>query len=242
LHKKVGKESGPYEANRFLALLSKMFSLAVRWGFLPENAPNPARGIERFREQRRDRWVTPTEMPRLIDAIQAEPDPYHRAGLLLYLLTGLRNKELIQIPWSNIDLKRQEILLPDTKAGRSFVVKLSPAALQVFIDIPRTLSPWVFPSPDPAKPLAQFPRKAWDRVRQRAGMPDLRIHDLRRTFGSWLATQGTPLKVIAALLNQTSQSITDTVYAHLADDPLREATASVGDNLIRFTKINEKAG
>jgi integrase len=79
-------------------------------------------------------------------------------------------------------------------------------------------------------------------IKRNLGMPDLRFHDLRRTFRSGLATQGTPLKVIAALLNQTSQSITDTVYAHLADDPLREATAAVGDNLIKFTKIKEKVG
>ncbi len=93
LHTKIGK-AHPYEANRTLALLSKMFELARRWGFVPEGHPNPARDIDRFKEQKRDRWVTPEELPRLAQAINEEPNESARFALWLYLLTGARKTEL----------------------------------------------------------------------------------------------------------------------------------------------------
>jgi integrase len=89
LHSRIG-ERHPYEANRTVALLGKMFELARRWGFLPENAANPARGIDKFKEQKRDRWVTPEELPRLATVIAQYPNLYVRAALWLYLLTGVR--------------------------------------------------------------------------------------------------------------------------------------------------------
>src|SRR5262249_43868481 len=100
LHTKIGQRA-TYEANRTVALLSKIFELARRWGFVPENAANPARGIDKFKEQKRDRWVKPEEMPRLAAAIAQDPNLYARAAIWLYLLTGVRKTELLKALWAD---------------------------------------------------------------------------------------------------------------------------------------------
>jgi len=116
LHTKIG-ERAPYEANRTVARLGKIFELARRWGFLPKNAANPARGIDKFKEQKRDRWVTLEELPRLASAIAQTPNLYVRAAIWLYLLTGVRREELLQAKWTDVDVTRSELRLSETKAG-----------------------------------------------------------------------------------------------------------------------------
>lgn len=239
-HAEYGNHS-PYEANRILNLLSKMFDLAERWGYLPIGSPNPARGIEKFKEQKRDTWVNPEEMPRFLAAIAEESSIYVRAGLLIYLLTGLRNRELICRRWDDFDLDRGILRLEDTKAGRSFEIPLSPAVIEIFRSLPRIVDcPWIFPGPNPDKHLAIFPRKPWYRVRERAGMPELTIHSLRHTFASWLASSGESLRIIGGALNQSTQSITER-YAHLANDPLRRVFEEHSEKIISIMQIKEKA-
>lgn len=124
LHGRIG-QSHPYEANRVVELLSKLFTLARRWGFLEEDALNPAQDIDKFKEHKRDRWVTPEELPRLMKAINQEPDTYARAALWLYLLTGVRKSELLKARWDDVDWERKELRLPETKAGGVHYVPLS---------------------------------------------------------------------------------------------------------------------
>jgi len=123
LHHTIGK-TAPYEANRILALLSKMFELAQRWGFLAENSINPARKIDKFKERKRDRWLSHEELPRVAQAIDKEENVYIRAAFWLYLLTGMRRSELLQVKWSEIDFERKEIRIPESKAGRIHYVPL----------------------------------------------------------------------------------------------------------------------
>jgi integrase len=103
----ISKERGVYEGNRTLALLHKMFNLAGLWGYVEENAPNPAHGIQKNKEQKRDRWVTHEELPRLAMAIDAEPHYYARMALWLYLLTGVRKSELLTAKWHAVDFERR---------------------------------------------------------------------------------------------------------------------------------------
>jgi integrase len=222
LHTKIGQHA-PYDANRTLALCSKMFELARRWGFLPENAANPAHGIDKFREEKRDRWVKPEELPPLAAAIAQEPNLYVKAALWLYLLTGVRKTELLKARWADVDFVRGELRLPETKAGRIHYVPISTPALTILQMLPRQEgNPYVLPS---AKTTGQHLvniEKPWRRVRKAAGVEDVRLHDLRRTVGSWLATAGNSLPLIGRVLNHTNASTTQ-IYARLADDPARKA-------------------
>src|SRR5690606_16220907 len=102
LHNKIGK-TRPYEANRVLTLLSKMFSLGQQWGYIPEVSRNQAIGIRHYKEHKRDRWVTPEELPKLAQAINEEENIYAAKGIWLYLLTGLRKTELLEAQWDDID-------------------------------------------------------------------------------------------------------------------------------------------
>ena len=228
LHQKLGQRT-PIEANRVLALVSHLFTKAEEWGYVPAGHPNPARGVQKNKEKARDRWLKESEVRRLMEAVSEELDPYVKAAILLYLLTGLRKNELLAARWVDVDLERQELRLPDTKSGRPHVIHLSPEATHVFRGLPRQQDcPSVFPG--------RFDKHRkdikgqWERVRQKAGLEDVRLHDLRRTVGSWLAQQGTPIQVIGKILNHSHPAVT-AVYARLADEQSKQAMNVLGEKM-----------
>lgn len=230
LHSRIGK-AHPYEANRTLALIHKMYGLAEAWGFVPEGHPNPARAIDRFAEVKRDRWITPAELPRLAEAINSEPNQSARFALWLYLLTGLRKSELLKARWEDVDLGRRELRLPTTKAGRTHYIPLSEPAVALLREIPRDDgNPHLFPGAVPGAALVNID-KPWRRVRTAAGIQDARLHDLRRTVGSWLAQAGNSLHLIGRVLNHTSPSTT-AVYARFGQDQAREALEQHAQRLL----------
>lgn len=277
-HARLGRRA-PVEANRILALLSVMFSKAIAWGFLEEDAANPASRVEKFKERSRDNWVKPAEMPALVEAINAEPGVYPRGLFWLYLLTGLRRSELLGLRWTDIDLERNELRVGQTKADRPHVLPLSAPALRILENLPRLDgNPHVFPGRREGRPIANVD-KAWRRVRARlwlATHPEkaaefrdraelevrrrpkhaarspravesrvldlaaanaisdasIHLHDLRRTVGSWLATDGASLPLIGRVLNHSNPSVT-AIYAKLADDPVRAALERHGELVVR---------
>ena len=135
LHKKIGGRA-VYEANRTLALIKKMFNLAIEWELL-EPPVNPAIGIKPFKEIKRDRWLNPEEVSRLLKALQKEKNIYARSAFWLYLLTGLRKTELLTVKWDDIDITRAELRLPDTKSGKSHYLPLSKPAIEILSHIPK---------------------------------------------------------------------------------------------------------
>ncbi len=230
LHTKLGKSS-VYVANRTVALLSKMFALASLWGFVPEGHINPARRIARFKEVKRDRWVTAEELPRLAQAINEEDNPVARNGLWLYLLTGCRKTEILRAKWDDVDLSRAELRLPDTKSGRVHYIPLSAPALALLRSIPRADgSPYLLPGRGLSGHLVNI-QKPWTRVRAAAGVADVRLHDLRRTVGSWLAQAGNSLHLIGKVLNHSSPSTTQ-IYARFGDDSVRTALEQHGAKIM----------
>jgi integrase len=230
LHARIGK-TAPYEANRTLALLSKMFELARRWGFVPEGHPNPARDIDRFKEEKRDRWVTSDELPRLAQAINEEQNESARCALWLYLLTGARKSELLKARWMDIDWTRAELRLPETKAGRVHYIPLSGPALTLLQAMQRDEdNPFIFPGKVQGAALVNI-AKPWHRVRTAAGVADVRLHDLRRTVGSWLAQSGNSLHLIGRVLNHSNQSTT-AVYARFGEDSVRAALEQHGARIM----------
>ncbi len=238
LHQKIG-DKGKYQANRVLALLSAMFKFASRFGMVSEAFLNPCAGVEQFREKARDRWVTHEEMPRLWAAIEEEPNPYIRAALQLFILCGLRKNELLSLEWANVSLERKEIHLDDTKAGRSFVLPLSDYAVEILHSLPREAgNPYVFVSGvNPGNHLVDI-KRSWNRIRRKTGLHNVRLHDLRRTCGSWLASSGKSLPLIGRVLNQTSQSVT-AVYSRLAQDPVREALQEHSEKVVSIVSLRE---
>lgn len=227
----IGKKAAHYEANRALAVLGKMFECAIAWGYLPDNAANPARKIKKYPERKRERWVTPEEMPKLAAAINGEQNIYIRSAFWLYLFTGLRRGELLNLKRDNIDWTRAEICLPDTKAGRSFTAPLSGPALAILRGIPEEEgNPYLFPGRRTGRPLVEL-KMAWERIRTGAGVPDVRIHDLRRTVGSWLAQAGNSLHLIGRVLNHSNPSTT-AIYARFQNDTVRQALEEHGRRLL----------
>ncbi|MCB9875937.1 MAG: tyrosine-type recombinase/integrase [Planctomycetaceae bacterium] len=235
LHRKLGRNA-PYEANRVLALVRKMFNLAVVWAYVPETFTNPATRVQQYRETKRDRWIKPDELPRLVAAIETEESVYVRGALWLYILTGVRRSELLNAKWTDVDFDRAELRIPDTKAGRAHVVPLSGQALAVLSGLPRLDgNPHILPGHRTGRPLVNID-KPWYRIRKEAGLEDVRLHDLRRTVGSWLAMDGTSLLVIGKTLNQTTPATTQ-VYARLNEDPVRKALERHG---AKFQSVIQK--
>lgn len=221
LHSKIG-ETRIYEANRLLTLLSKMFNLAESWGYVPEGFKNPTIGIKKYKEEKRDRWVTPSEMPLLAKAINEETNIFVTSAIWLYLYTGLRKTELLKAKWSDIDWNSKKICLRDNKSGHVHYVPLSSQAIDILGELPRYVgNEYILPGQKEGAHLVNI-AKPWNRIRKKAGIEDVRLHDLRRTVGSWLAQEGSSLHLIGRVLNHASP-LTTAGYAHFGEDHVRKA-------------------
>ena len=196
LHQKVGRAAGPIEANRLVALLSVIFRLSGDWGFT--ESPNPARGVQKFREQSRDRWAKPAELPKLAQAIDEHPNVYIRAALWVLLLSGLRKSEVLSAKWTYVDWDRMELRIGETKSGRPHYAPLSARADSILQSLPRFEgNPHIFPGTR-GGPLAID--RAWVSIRSKAGLVDVTIHDLRRSAASWLVQGGISLHLVGRIL------------------------------------------
>jgi integrase len=212
----------PYAANRTLAVLSKMMSYAERKGYR-EQGSNPIRGLERYREEQRERFLNLEELGRLGSALrdpglQKRHSQFALTAIALLLLTGARLREVLHLKWPEVDLQRGMLLLLDSKTGRKAIILGDPAA-RLLADVPRTGSEWVFPGLKPDQPMYDL-HKSWAGVRRVAGLTGIRLHDLRHTFASYSAGAGGSLPMIGHLLGH-SQPATTARYAHLAASPVR---------------------
>jgi integrase len=220
LHASLGREHGHYPANHSVRLLRHMFNRAADWGMLRN--PNPAQRLKLFRELKRERYLTPEELTRVNAALLEEPDWRWRAYFPLALMLGTRKSELLSMRWTDIDLTQRTWRIPETKAGNSHLLPLPTPAVAMLEALPsRGQNEWVFQGESASGHIVE-PAKAWQRIRKRAGVPDVRIHDLRHTLASWLVAQGFNLPLVGRALNHT-QAATTARYAHLALDPVRAA-------------------
>lgn len=221
-HRKISKRS-PVQANRILAALSKMFSMAVKFGWRPDN---PCKGIERNAENKRHRYLSAAELERLTEALDELKDQGAADAIRLLLLTGARRGELLAARWSDIDLDAAVWTKPGstTKQKTMHRVPLSEAACTLLRGMKRsTDSEYLFPPPERLTPHRLDLDDAWAIIRKSANIPDVRLHDVRHTYASVLASAGLSLPVIGALLGHASPTTTAR-YTHLFDDPLRAAT------------------
>ena len=223
----------PRAANRALMVLSKMFSLAEAWG-LASPGGNPCRFVRKYKEGKRERFLTPDEyrlIGRELCVLEAEGTVPARAAsaLRLLMLTGCRLNEILTLRWDDVDRKAGELRLRDAKTGAR-MVPLTPTAAAVMAQIFRVpRNPWVFAGSRPDRRLSQL-TTYWHRVRERAGLEDVRIHDLRHSFASRALALGESLSMIGRLLGHTDVGSTAR-YAHLARDAEKIAAATVGDSI-----------
>ncbi|HQS94675.1 MAG TPA: tyrosine-type recombinase/integrase [Alphaproteobacteria bacterium] len=223
----------PTTANRILSLLSKALNLAELWGYRP-NHSNPCLHIKKYSENKRERFLNQDEIARLMQALEKEKgicqNPWTIHAIRLLLLTGCRLNEILTLTWNEVDFDNQCLRLQDSKTGKKLVYLSSPA-LEVFRMIPRiTDNPHVICGDKEGSHLINL-QKPWQRVRARAGLEDVRLHDLRHTFASIAASNGLSLPIIGALLGH-KQAQTTARYAHLIGQTLLEATEKISGHIL----------
>ena len=223
----------PYQANRCLEVVSKMFSLSEMWGLRPDGS-NPRKHIRKYPEEKRERFLSAAELRRIGEVLRemgSERVELSSAILAarLLILTGCRLGEIMTLKWEYIDFDERVLRLPDSKTGKK-IVHIGAPAVEYLRDAQRIDgNPWVIPGTLTGKPLSDL-QPFWQRVRARAGVKDVRIHDLRHTFASTAVASGQGLPMIGKLLGHT-QVQTTARYAHLAADPVRCAADAVASSL-----------
>ena len=250
-HGRARVTGGKGTATRTVRLLGAIFTYAGRKG-----EANPCAGVRKFKDGENERFLQAAELGRLGDALrEAETaglpwqfregaktkhraksenardviSPHAVAAIRLLIFTGCRAGEILNLMWQDVDAERGFVMLADSKTGRKPVL-LSAPALQVLAEVPRVVgNPFVIVGDVAGKPRSDL-KRPWARIRARAGLDDLRLHDLRHTFASAGAASGLGLPVLGKLLGHKSPKTTAR-YAHLADDPLRRASEAIAGSI-----------
>jgi integrase len=235
LHEEIREENGLYQANRILERIRAIYNKNIEWGW---NGINPANGIKKYKEKSRDRFIQPDELPRFFQALQEEHNITARDYIWISLLTGARKSNVLSMKWEDISFARKEWRIPDTKNGEAVTIALSDKAIEILDERRKfTNGPYVFASEQGSKGYLQDPKKAWARILKKAEIEDLRLHDLRRTLGSYQVITGSSLAIIGKSLGHKSSKATE-VYARLNLDPVRESVERATEAMFAFIKNN----
>jgi integrase len=212
--------------NRVVIVLRHIFNLARKWR-VPGVTENATMGINLAPDVNRERFLSLEEAQRLLAAVERDENKVAASAIMLLLLTGARRNEITHARWEYLDWEKRTLLVPISKSGKPRIIALNGVALELLRAI-RTgnESLYIFPSPVTGQPSPSlhFP---WQRIRVRAGLADLRLHDLRHSFASFLVNKGISLYVVQGLLGHANARYTQR-YAHLTADTLRDAAEAVG--------------
>ena len=234
IHAEYGK-AHPYGANRLVGIVRKMYNVGRQLGIVPEEMRNPGTEIPQFPERKRRRYVTPAEMPALAAAIDDDPNEYAGHAFWLLLLTGIRRNEVLGAKWADIDWDNRTLFIGKTKNGEPVLTPLSRAAIVRLKMIPRLAdNSYIICGAIPGQPLAYLDAM-WRRIRAETGFHDLRIHDLRRTVGSWLVRDGVSLHLVGAVLNHKDQKTT-AGYAYFQTEDRQRVLDRHGRNIVEIAK------
>jgi integrase len=227
--------------NKVLMLLRCMYNLAIRWE-VPGVTVNPTKDVAMLPvDNHRQRFLTEKEAETLMAAVRSSVNPVLEPIVSMLLLTGARKREVLDARWDDIDWERRLWKIPHTKAGKARYVPLSAAALE-FLENRHSRSgrnAFIFPNPKTGQPFVKI-FYCWDTARQQAGLPELRIHDLRHSFASFLINGGRSLYEVQQLLGHRNSQMTQR-YAHLAHETLLDAS-DVAGGLFSRIKTTAHAG
>lgn len=236
LHNDLARTTGTYTANRVLALVKALFNAAID---LELFAANPAARISAFEEQSRERFLQADELPKFWAALEAEPSEKIRDFVKLALFTGQRRSNVLAMRWPDLNLDRATWTMPHTKTGRH-EVPLTDEAVAILRRREKSKgeSEWVFPAHHNGGHLKD-PMRQWRDILVRAGIKDLRIHDLRRTMGSWQTITGATRPVVGKLLGHVREETTS-VYGRLNHETVRQSAATATAAMMAAATVKPK--
>ena len=217
-----------YSANRLLERIKAIYNKAIEWGY---SGINPANGIKKFKEKARDRFIQPNELPRFFKALDEEENQIAKDYIYISLYTGARKANVLAMKWDEVNFTTKEWRIPKTKNGEAVTLPLVKEAIDILekrkkqnskMDLPDLQKQYVFPSIGSKSGYLQDPKKAWDRILKKAEISDLRIHDIRRTLGSYQAITGASLPIIGKSLGHKSSQATQ-IYSRMNLDPVRQS-------------------
>ena len=217
--------------NRAYSLLKSMFNCAIRWELLPEGK-NPCRNVRALAEgPARERYLSESDARNVLLELERWPNPITAAAIKMLLFTGARRSEILSAQWSHVDFRLRMLKVPLSKSGKTRYIPLSHEALSVLSSLPRN-SPWIFPGDrEGRKPISSL-FYAWNIIRNRLGLSDVRLHDLRHTFASFLINTGHSLYEVQKILGHHDPRITMR-YAHLDSATIIQAVDDVGTRIGR---------
>lgn len=229
---------GKYTANRTYQSLRAIYNKAIEWGYF--SGPNPCNGIVKFKEEKRSRFVQANELPKLFKAVNESKRQYVKDFIYLALFTGARRENVISMRWEDLDFYQRMWTIPADKAKSTeeMYIPLTQKAIEILESRQGNGSEWVFPS-DSVTGHIWSPKKYWSEIRVDAGIPDLRIHDLRRSLGSWAANTGASLPIIGEALGHKSQESTK-IYARLSNEPVLMAMEKATEMMIKLAETDSQ--
>lgn len=239
LKSEISNKNGIFVANKLLAIISIVFNKAIQWGF---QGDNPANNVKKFKEKSRSRFLKSDELPKFFEALEKEENDLFKDFFYVAIFTGIRKSNILAIKWQDIDFDQKILYIPDSKNGEPQDFPLSDQVIEILknrkiinkkLELEGYKKNWVFPSKTSKSGHLEEPKSAWRRIKERSGINDIRIHDLRRSLGRWQAINGASLPVIGKSLNQKSVKTTQ-IYARLSNDPVRESVNKAVDKMIEI--------
>lgn len=233
----IREGKAPGTINKYVVLLRYVFNLAIRWE-VPGVKVNPTKDVAQLQvDNKRQRFLTADEAQALIEAVRDSENSVLESIVSMLLITGARKQEVLDARWEDIDWQRRLWKIPKTKAGKARYVPLSAAALELLESRKRPSghSGFIFPNPKTDKPF-QSVYYSWDTARKKAGLDDLRMHDLRHSFASFLINGGRSLYEVQQLLGHSNSQMTQR-YAHLAHETLIDASDVAGGLISRLSRM-----
>ncbi len=240
-HERLGQEK-PYEANRNLSLISMIFKKAQLWGLIPIELRNPAEGVSKFPEKKRTRVLNLGEAARLIRAIDAEQDPRIRLAIRMYLYLGVRKGELLKLRWEDIDTERRIITFYDTKNGEDHQLRPPDEVFDLLAEAHNQRLPeadYVFWNDRDSTYLKDI-RKPWNRIREKAGLTDITLHDLRRSVATWLGEMNFGSHSIKKVLNHKNIATSER-YVNLAAMQTEEPLRRIGERVQEAERLAKES-